>query len=249
MDLDLLVELEPPSREGAQNVSHGRRRVGNVAARGEGGAGGYELEVGQRLQLGAQLVRRRHDRRLQGDDGRGVGFDGRVTSDLDQADRLDDPVGELRCRCRLPRQDLSGGVLGVNRVALAGVAALALAGRAVHLDHPQRVAAQIAGEAAPVGAGALDAERDDRSESSGPGDELVVAGGVGGEREFAQGPPRPSMATATCSFLWVSTPTTTSPRPSAMLDIGCWSPQVVNGQSAGRAGGQDCEGTCAIRLL
>jgi hypothetical protein len=48
-----------------------------------------------------------------------VRFYRRVTDDFDQADGFDSPIRQLWCGRGLAGQDLSGGMLGVNRVALA----------------------------------------------------------------------------------------------------------------------------------
>jgi len=239
----------PPSSEGPQHVAHRRPRVGHVAVSGEGGAGGDELEVGERLEVGAQLIRRGHEGGLEGDHGCGVSFHRRVPGDLHEPDRLNNPVGQLRGRRRFAGEDLPGGVLGVDRVALARQAPLSLAGRAAHLDHLQTVAAEVAGEAAPVGPGPLDPERCDRSERARPGDHLLVAGRVGDEREVAEAAAE-TVDGDSDVFVFVGVDADDDVAPAERdAGHGCWSPQLVNGHLAGRAGGQDCEGTVAIRLL
>ena len=161
-----------------------------------------------------------------------------------QPDRLDDAVGELRCRRRPASEHLTGRVLGVDRVALAVEASLAGTRRTGHLDDLHGVAAQEPGEADPVAAGALDPERVDTAERAGPLEQLGVACVVGGDVELPERPPSPSMMTATCSCLWVSTPTMTWERSSAMLDmmVGLLDRSTVT--LDGRVGGQDRDGTC-----
>jgi len=106
------------------------------------------------------------------------------------------------------------------------------------------VAAQEPGQTNAIGAAALDREDMDLAERTRPGEELGVAIIVGVENfGWSMSPPTPSMATATCWSLWVSTPTMTSPRSSAMLamTVDPLAGSMVE-PPAGREG-QDCDGT------
>ena len=134
----------------------------------------------------AKLLVRGDQCRLQGDDGLRVGLDGAAAGDAGQPDRLDDAVGELRCRDGTTGEDLAGGVLGVDRVALAVEASFAGARRAAHLDDLDGVTAQEPGDADPVAAGALDPERVDTTERAGPLEQLGVALVVRRDVELAE---------------------------------------------------------------
>jgi hypothetical protein len=70
----------------------------------------------------------------------GAGLHGAVASCAQQPDRLDDPVGLLRDRGRLPGQREAGGHLGIDRIALAAPAA-GVRVRLVDLEHPDAVLA------------------------------------------------------------------------------------------------------------
>lgn len=81
VDLDLLVELQSPTRQRAKDVAHASGRAGEVL-RSKGGAGDDELVVSEVLELGPQVVSGSHKSRLEGDHGCRVGFHGRVAGDL-----------------------------------------------------------------------------------------------------------------------------------------------------------------------
>jgi hypothetical protein len=143
--------------------------VGDLGRWWERGAGGDQLVVGQRLEFGAQLVVGGHQRFFEGGHRLAVGLDGGVARELDQAQRLDVAVAELGHGGGGAGQNLASGVLCVDGVALALQTPLDLARWTVHLEHAVAAAAQEAGQADAVRAGALDPERDDAAKVGRPG--------------------------------------------------------------------------------
>jgi hypothetical protein len=105
-----------------------------------------------------------------------VGDDRGVAGDLEQPDRLDRALAGLGRHHAGAGQDLAGGVLGVDRVALALQAPLALAGRAGNLQHHDAMTAQEPGQPEPVGAGAFHPERRHPTQPGRPGEQVGVAG-------------------------------------------------------------------------
>ena len=77
----------------------------------------------------------------------------------------------------------------------------------VDLHHPLSVAAEEAGQFGPVAAGALDSERLDLAQRVSPAQQLGVASGGVATSVVARRRPNWSLAQATCTSLWVSTPT------------------------------------------
>ena len=98
-----------------------------------------------RGELVAELLRGGDDQPAELNDRGAAGLHGAVASCAQQPDRLDNPIGLLRDRGRLPRQRESGGHLGVDRIALAAPAA-GVRVRLVDLEDPNAVLAQVAHE-------------------------------------------------------------------------------------------------------
>jgi hypothetical protein len=190
VELDLLVQREPATRQRTEDVPHRRVRVGQTGRRGELGAGQDQLVVGQRLELGAELVAGGDQGRLERDHGGGLGFHRGVAGNLQQPQRLDLPVGGLRDRHDRAAEDLTGGVLGVDGVALARHPPLPLARRPVDLVHGVAEAAEEPGQPHPVGAGALHPEPGqpalDADLVVAEGQQIGEAGCRGGDELFAE---------------------------------------------------------------
>jgi hypothetical protein len=157
-------------------MAHRHLRVGEIPRDLQGGAGGNQCEIGAWFQLGAQGVAGGHQRRLEGDHGLAVGDDRGVAGDLEQPDRLDRALAGLGRHHAGAGQDLAGGVLSVDWVALALQAPLALAGRAGNLQHHDGMTAQEPGQPEPVGAGAFHPERRHPTQPGRPGEQVGVAG-------------------------------------------------------------------------
>lgn len=56
VNLDLLVQSQPTTRECSERVTHRDRRVGQIAGAVEAGACGDELVIGERLELISQIL-------------------------------------------------------------------------------------------------------------------------------------------------------------------------------------------------
>lgn len=80
-----------------------------------------------------------------------------------------------------PRHRRSSRLDGVERIGLAGPAALLAVGP-VHLDDAYALVEEVAGQAGAVAAGALHADEGDGAEALQPGQQAAVAGPVGRER-------------------------------------------------------------------
>jgi hypothetical protein len=76
--------------------------------------------------------------------------------------------------------DRAGGGLGIGRVGLAAAAA-GLAVGPVDLHHDLAVGGQKAGQGGTVGAGAFHAPGVGLTEPAGPGEQVLIAGGRGGD--------------------------------------------------------------------
>jgi len=81
-----------------------------------------------------------------------------------------------------------GGGHGIDGIGLA-LPAAGLAVGPVDLDHRHALGVQVAGQAGPVGASALDPDQDHRAEGTQPGQQGGIPGGGGGELLGAQHPP------------------------------------------------------------
>jgi hypothetical protein len=110
-----------------------------------------------------------------------VGLHSGVAGDLDEPDRFDLAVGELRGDHTDTGERGSCGVLSVDCVALAGHAPGAGPGWTRDLNRRVAVAAQEPGQTNAIGATALDREDMDLAERTRPGEELGVAIIVGVE--------------------------------------------------------------------
>jgi hypothetical protein len=106
---------------------------------------------------------------------------------------------------RSARQCSSGGLDGVELVGLA-VAAPLLAVRAVDLDHGDAGGGEMAGESGAVGAGPFDTDAYDRPEGLEQPARAWKPAGVVGNDSTPSSPPTDSIAAATCTSRWVSTP-------------------------------------------
>ena len=122
--------------------------------------------------------------------GLGACLDRRSAGHRQHPDRLDGPVAcfGLGVGVAVQRGACCGG--GVDSVGLAPTAA-GLAVGAVDLQHPCPASGETARQARPVGAGPLDADGLDGPVGLHPGEQMVIALRVGGERGRSQ---RPSQA-------------------------------------------------------
>jgi len=127
-------------------------------------------------------------------------------------------------------------IVGVDWVAVALQAPLALAGRAGNLQHHNGMTAQEPGQPEPVGAGGFHPERRHPTQPGRPGEQVGVAGRAAETNRSPSRRPSPSSATATCWSLWVSTPTMTSAGSNAMLPM-LSVPSLATARLAGRRGG------------
>ena len=156
-----------PGRRAAQRVS---RRIGE-------GVEGFS-QVGWRI----------HDDLLQHDHRRGACFPGRIPRDLELPDHLDDTVPGFGGRGRLARQHGPGGALGIDGVGLADGAARVPV-PPIHFDDMMPRAADRAGQAGAIAAGALDAKRLDPPVGVGPRDQRPIPARVGDEGLIAEADP------------------------------------------------------------
>ena len=122
--------------------------------------------------------------------GLGACLDRRSAGHRQHPDRLDGPVAcfGLGVGVAVQRGACCGG--GVDSVGLAPTAA-GLAVGAVDLQHPCPASGETARQARPVGAGPLDADGLDGPVGLHPGEQMIIALRVGGERGRSQ---RPSQA-------------------------------------------------------
>lgn len=133
----------------------------------------------------------------------------------------------------------ASSVLGVDRVALAALATVTPIGSA-GLHDALIVAPEVADETLPVGATALDAEAPRITEGLGPRQELLIATAVRRDRHVAESLPVPGQHDSHVDVL-------VGVHANRHLSV-CHSLQdclLADGGhmcSAGRAGGQDCEG-------
>jgi hypothetical protein len=155
---------------------------------------GSKPGAGRHLPGGRPPVQRLADGGRGGDD-HGLELVDRRRARLDRtspctaqhADRLHDPVAPFGQRGRGAGQHRSGGGLGVDRVALAALAA-GLAVGAVGLQHLHAAFQQEPGQPGAVGPGAFDADRAEPPVATQPGKQLAVAVGVGAELGVGQQP-------------------------------------------------------------
>src|SRR5580692_2696792 len=98
-----------------------------------------------------ELVWRGHDDRLQRDDCLCSALHGGVAGDLDLSDHLARSVCALRDACGGSGEHRAGGVLGVDRIALAALAAVTAVWSS-RLHDTLIVAPEIADESLAVGA-------------------------------------------------------------------------------------------------
>jgi hypothetical protein len=100
-------------------VAHCDHRIGQISGGLEHGARSEEFEVAHGLELLAQLLIRGDQDGLEGDDGAGLGFHGRVTGNFDQSDGFNMSISQLRGDKADTTEEHTRGVLGVDGVALA----------------------------------------------------------------------------------------------------------------------------------
>ena len=129
-----------------------------------------------------------HDDLLQRDHRRGACFPGRIPRDLELPGHLDDTVPGFGGRGRLARQHGPGGALGIDGVGLADGAARVPV-PPIHFDDPMPRAADRAGQAGAIAAGALDAKRLDPPVGVGPRDQRPIPARVGDEGLIAEADP------------------------------------------------------------
>jgi hypothetical protein len=109
----------------------------------------------------------------------------RAVSDEQRPDRLHAAIGGLRHARRAARQRRSSGLHRIDGVGLA-VAATGLPVRAIDLHHRHPNTAQEAGQAGPVGAGALHPDPLQRAKTDQPGVQVGEPGGGRRERPEAE---------------------------------------------------------------
>jgi hypothetical protein len=165
--------------EGAQR-EQGRRQWAGDRAGDQGGRGCHQGGGWQVPQLLAQLGRGGDQQRLERIDGLGAGPDRGRAGHPQRADHLHLPGSGLRGHGGLAGLDRAGGGLGIGRVGLAAAAA-GLAVGSVDLHHDLAVGGQEAGQGGAVGAGAFHAPGDGLAEPAGPGEQVLIAGGRGGD--------------------------------------------------------------------
>jgi hypothetical protein len=127
-------------------------------------------------------------------------------------------------------------VLGVDWVAVALPAPLALAGRTGDLEHHDPMAAQEPGQPEPVGAGPFHPERRHATQTGRPGEQVGVAAGRRGSEPFAQPAPEPVERDRDVLIFVGVDPTMTSAGSDAMLAM-LSVPSVATAKLAGRRGG------------
>ena len=98
---------------------------------------------------------------------------------------LNAAVSRLRLSLGPPRQGGSSGFHRVDGIGLARPPPLLAVG-AVHLDDAHALVVEVAGQAGPVAAGALDANHDDGAEALKPGQQPAITEAVGRERLDAE---------------------------------------------------------------
>ena len=98
---------------------------------------------------------------------------------------LDLAVGRPGCRGGPAREHRTGGVLGIEGIALAVHAPVAPVGP-VDLDHPVTLATQVAGDARAIRGGALDTEGQDVAVARRPAFQLLGTGTVGGHGQLTE---------------------------------------------------------------
>ena len=158
---NLGMELQPASRQRAEDVLHCRRRVGEVIGNIEASAGLDQPEIREWLEFRTPSIVGCDQYRLERNHGLGLGFDCGVPNDFDQTDRLDHPVRQLRRRGRCAGQDSARRMFGVDGVTLSGAPSIALAWRTTDLHHHVSVASQEPREATPIRASSFDGKPED----------------------------------------------------------------------------------------
>ena len=157
-------------------------------ARSEGGAAREQTVIGEGVEGFSQVGWRIHADLLQRDHRRGACFPGRIPRDLERPDHLDDTVPGFGGRGRLARQHGPGGALGIDGVGLADGAARVPV-PPIHFDDTMPRAADRAGQAGAIAAGALDAKRLDPPVGVGPRDQRPIPAQVGDEGLIAEADP------------------------------------------------------------
>ena len=157
-------------------------------ARSEGGAAREQTVIGEGVEGFSQVGWRIHDDLLQRDHRRGACFPGRIPRDLELPDHLDDTVPGFGGRGRLARQHGPGGALGIDGVGLADGAARVPV-PPIHFDDTMSRAADRAGQAGAIAAGALDAKRLDPPVGVSPRDQRPIPARVGDEGLVAEADP------------------------------------------------------------
>ena len=122
------------------------------------------------------------------DEGLGSCLAGRALGDDKDPDRLDCAVPGLRAAARSTAEGGPGGFDGVEGIGLAAATALLSIG-SVDLDDLDAPSSQVASQAGPIRARALDADLGHVPEGLEPGQQRLVAGGVGLEALRAEQPP------------------------------------------------------------
>ena len=115
------------------------------------------------------------------------GLAGRALGDDEDPDGLDGTVSRLRAAARSTAESGAGGFDGVEGIRLAAATAL-LSVRSIDFDDLDANSAQVAGQSRPIRACALDADLGHVPESLEPGQQRLVAGGVGRKALRAEQP-------------------------------------------------------------
>jgi hypothetical protein len=152
-----------------------------VASGRPGRAGADELHAGEIAHLVSQFLGCRDDVLSEQLKGYCAGFDGRRAGEAQHARGFDQAVLGLGCGGSATCQYGSGRILRVQCVALAAQAAIA-AIRPVHLEDLDACIVQVARDARPVTAGALDPDLAHVAETAHPAHQGAVAGACGRER-------------------------------------------------------------------
>ncbi len=143
-----------------------------------------KLAIGQGLEGLAQLRGRVDEKRFERDDRGAFGLHGSIASNFDLAQHLRRAVGRLGNGGGNASQDRPCRRLGIERVALAVVSALASIA-VIDFDDADRLASHKTRESYPIRSRPLNAEGLDRAESLRPRDHFGVSGTV---RAGAQAP-------------------------------------------------------------
>ena len=191
--LDLLVELEPSARKRSEDVEHRCpwRRERACIGRPKCRTRGNELELREGFEPCSQIVVGRNQRRAQGDERLGMGLDRGVSSDLEESDRLNHTVSELRNGGCLASENLARGMLRIDRIALALGPPNPSARRSAHLDYGLSLATEEPRQPGSVRTGSLNAEGIYAPKAARPRKQPRVSFGSCRYRQLGEATPQP----------------------------------------------------------